>query len=196
MPTRCRYLLDSKEEQHVECGICLETCRSPQALLDCLHTFCESCLRTAETNYWNMNWAISGYDSEDQFPCPVCREWTRTKVRNRQMEYFIDHLAAVTCTSCATKCKGFDAFRKHNCRTAPTQAAATEDDSTNEAHSLRIAAWLLEIDLGCANNSLQCSERREAKLRVENEELRRELGRDRSRSRNNKARGGHRQRRW
>ncbi len=206
MATHCRYVFDDKDKDFVACAICTGTCRKPLAL-DCLHTFCKSCLYQVMQKYWDTNSELFGDNEKDLFPCPVCQTSTRFSTRNHQMDYFIDELANVSCKNCQFSCRGIAALRRHDCGNVPVPTQPEEETgTTDETYFLRTAASLLETDLGCANNALVRSnaarreaERRVAKLEAENDDLRatnRDLRRrNRSRSRHS-AHAWHPRRWW
>ena len=60
-------LLDLEKE--LTCSICTEVLYQPLTLLDCLHTFCGSCL----TDWFNHVASTASSDTGNPFTCPSCR---------------------------------------------------------------------------------------------------------------------------
>ncbi|KAF2481689.1 hypothetical protein BDY17DRAFT_299466 [Neohortaea acidophila] len=63
-------------ENELTCAICTEILYQPLTLLDCLHTFCGSCLK--EWFKWQATAASqSGRNASNPYTCPSCRESVR-----------------------------------------------------------------------------------------------------------------------
>ncbi|RKF61120.1 putative ring finger domain-containing protein [Erysiphe neolycopersici] len=90
-PQRCKYrrVMGAENrgldlERELTCTICTEILYAPQTLLDCLHTFCGSCLKK-----W-FSWQYSSWRNTSQsipsavtpFTCPACRAPVRDTKHN------------------------------------------------------------------------------------------------------------------
>ena len=65
--TSAAPITKEKLEELINCSLCLETFKSPQAM-KCLHTFCKSCLET------NVKQVVS--DNKAGYNCPECRKFS------------------------------------------------------------------------------------------------------------------------
>ncbi|KAI9691727.1 MAG: hypothetical protein M1822_007799 [Bathelium mastoideum] len=75
-------LLDLEKE--LTCSICTEVLFEPLTLLDCLHTFCGSCLKD-----W-FSFQASKASSPRPYTCPSCRASVRDTKRNAQVTTLLD----------------------------------------------------------------------------------------------------------
>ncbi|KAK5174779.1 uncharacterized protein LTR77_001862 [Saxophila tyrrhenica] len=72
-------MAEASLERELQCAICTDILYQPLTLLDCLHTFCGSCLKEWFT--WQATSASSNRRAAAPYTCPSCRESVRgTKV--------------------------------------------------------------------------------------------------------------------
>lgn len=62
-------------DEFLVCKICLDGYKNPKCL-DCLHTFCETCIET----HVNSEPAYKKYSDYREFTCPLCRKRTQLPV--------------------------------------------------------------------------------------------------------------------
>ncbi|KAJ9374752.1 hypothetical protein DTO282E5_307 [Paecilomyces variotii] len=77
-------LLDLEKE--LVCSICTELLYQPLTLLDCLHTFCGSCLK----EWFSWQAARAGSSHSSRFTCPSCRAAVRETRPNATVTTLLD----------------------------------------------------------------------------------------------------------
>ncbi|KAL9097408.1 MAG: hypothetical protein Q9165_000303 [Trypethelium subeluteriae] len=71
-------------EKELTCSICTDILYQPLTLLDCLHTFCGSCLKD-----W-FSFQASNATTPHPYTCPSCRASVRDTKRNAQVTTLLD----------------------------------------------------------------------------------------------------------
>jgi len=69
MASACNDWSSSREDQRLECAICMDTYVEP-CVLACSHTFCRRCL----TQHYEWCTAARGPDDDNLIKCPACRQ--------------------------------------------------------------------------------------------------------------------------
>lgn len=73
-------------EKELTCSICTEVLYQPLTLLDCLHSFCGSCL----TDWFNHVASTASNDTANPFTCPSCRAPVRDTRANAQVTTLLE----------------------------------------------------------------------------------------------------------
>ncbi|KUJ20040.1 uncharacterized protein LY89DRAFT_716499 [Mollisia scopiformis] len=85
-------------EKELTCSICTEVLYQPLTLLDCLHTFCGSCLK--EWFSWQLTAARNNPNSLPQgttpYTCPSCRAPVRDTKHNATVTTLVDMIVAAS----------------------------------------------------------------------------------------------------
>jgi hypothetical protein len=88
-------LLDLEKE--LTCSICTEVLYQPLTLLDCLHTFCGSCLKD-----WFKHLASRANGPENPFTCPSCRASVRETRPDAKVTTLLDMFVQANPTKART----------------------------------------------------------------------------------------------
>ncbi|POS84011.1 hypothetical protein EPUL_004940 [Erysiphe pulchra] len=123
-PQRCKYrrVMGAENrgldlERELTCTICTEILYAPQTLLDCLHTFCGSCLKK-----W-FSWQYSSWRNASQslppiatpFTCPACRAPVRDTKHNSTVTTLLEMFLTANPDKCR-RAEELEELKKIYCR--------------------------------------------------------------------------------
>ncbi|PGH01405.1 hypothetical protein AJ80_09005 [Polytolypa hystricis UAMH7299] len=164
-------LLDLEAE--LTCSICTELLYQPLTLLDCLHTFCGSCLKE-----W-FSWQSSNSGRNPQSTCPSCR----ATVRDTRHDAKVNTLLELFLQSNPSKAKPaeekaeIEKKYKHNVKILPerrgpstTNTSASDDDDEDR----RLLAEVREMSLRDVDDRRRRTGSRPSSSRRERSSARRE----------------------
>lgn len=123
-PRRCKYrrVMEAGNrgldlERELTCTICTEILYAPQTLLDCLHTFCGSCLKK-----W-FSWQYDSWKNTPQslpataskFTCPACRAPVRDTKHNSTVTTLLEMFLTANPDKCR-RAEELEELKKIYCR--------------------------------------------------------------------------------
>ena len=81
-------------EKELECGICTEVLYQPLCLIDCLHSFCGSCLKVWFSSQYKKAAQSRSSQISNPYTCPACRAMVKDARHNATINTLLEMFLA------------------------------------------------------------------------------------------------------
>ncbi|KAL1954296.1 hypothetical protein VTO42DRAFT_1438 [Malbranchea cinnamomea] len=131
-------------EKELTCSICTELLYQPLTLLDCLHTFCGSCLK--EWFSWQASSSVS-VNRRTRYTCPSCRASVRDTRHDAKVATLLDLFLQANPTKARSNEEKEEIDKKYKPGESVLAVSSDDTDSSVDEHDQRLVAEVREMSL-------------------------------------------------